>query len=124
MRNIWLLASVLLLATFLGAVDNATIGARRKRAASAFHDGILIIHAPSQLNISADGFRQDPYFYYFTGLDNTVGALLAIDGKSGESSLFLPDNPPFQKAGRQLEVLPGADAAKRLGINHVWTGRN
>jgi Xaa-Pro aminopeptidase len=119
MRNIWFLASVLLLATLVGAVDSATLVAHRKRAASAFRDGILIVHALSRLNISTDGFRQDPYFYYFTGLDNTVGALLAIDGKSGESSLFLPDNPPFQKAGWQPEVLPGADAAKRLGIDHV-----
>jgi len=119
MRNIRFIASFLLIATFVGATDNATIGARRKRAASAFHDGILIVHAVSRLDIAADGYRQDPYFYYLTGLENTVGALLAIDGKSGESWLFLPDRPPYQKRGLQPEVLPGADAAKRMGIDHV-----
>jgi Xaa-Pro aminopeptidase len=119
MRNITLLASVLLLTTFAGASDNAAIGARRKRAAGVFHDGILIVHAQSRLSISGDGFRQDPYFYYFTGLDNTVGAFLVIDGKSGESSLFLSSDPPFQKAGLQPEVLPGVEAGKRLGIDHV-----
>jgi Xaa-Pro aminopeptidase len=119
MRNTWLLASVLLLATFVGAFDNAAIDARRKRAAGVFQDGILIVHAASRLSISADGFRQDPYFYYLTGLDNTLGALLAIHGKSGESSLFLSSDPPFQKAGLQPEVLPGVDAARRLGIDHV-----
>ena len=50
-----------------------TISARRKRAASAFRDGILIIHAVSQLDLAADGYQQDPYFYYLTGLENTVG---------------------------------------------------
>ena len=119
MRNFWLLASSLLLATFVGALDNATMTARRKRAAGVFHDGVLIVHAPSRLNISSDGFRQDPYFYYLTGLDNTVGALLAIDGRSGESSLFVLSDPPFQKAGLQPEALPGVGAAKRLGIDHV-----
>jgi hypothetical protein len=49
--------------TFVGATDNATISARRKRAASAFHDGILIVHAVPQLNGASDGYRQDPYFY-------------------------------------------------------------
>jgi Xaa-Pro aminopeptidase len=119
MRNIRFIVWFLLASTFVGATDNATISARRKRAASAFHDGILIVHAVSRLDIAADGYRQDPYFYYLTGLENTVGALLAIDGKSGESWLFLPDHPPYQKRGLQPEVLPGVDAAKRLGIDHV-----
>jgi Xaa-Pro aminopeptidase len=119
MRNTCLIASVLLMATFLGAIDNATTSARRKRAAGVFQDGVLIVHALSRLDIAADGYRQDPYFYYLTGLENTVGALLAIEGKSGESWLFLPDHPPFQKSGFQPEVLPGPDAGKRLGIDHV-----
>src|SRR5260370_14116249 len=119
MRDTWFIVSVLVVAPLVGAIDDATMGARRKRAASAFHDGILIVHALSRLDIAADGYRQDPYFYYLTGLENTVGALLAIDGKSAESWLFLPDHPPFQKGGLQPEVLPGADAAKRLSIHHV-----
>src|SRR3984957_2105890 len=119
MRNIRFIVWFLLASTFVGATDNATISARRKRAGSAFHDGILIVHGVSRLDIVADGYRQDPYFYYFTGLENTVGALLAIDGKSGESWLFLPDHPPYQKRGLQPEGLPGVDAAKRLGIDHV-----
>lgn len=119
MRNPCLIASVLLMATFLGAIDKATTSARRTHAAGEFHDGVLIVHALSRLDIAADGYRQDPYFYYLTGLENTVGALLAIEGKSGESWLFLPDRPPFQKSGLQIEVLPGPDAEKRLGIDHV-----
>src|SRR5260370_13964621 len=119
MRDSWLIVSILVVAPLVGAIDDATMGARRKRAASAFHDGILIVHALSRLDIAADGYREEPYFYYLSGLENTVGSLLAIGGKSAESWLFLPDHPPFQKGGLQPEVLPGADAAKRLSIHHV-----
>ena len=60
--------------------QNAVVHERRQRAAAAFRDGILLFHASSELDLTADGFRQDPFFYYFTGLGNTVGAVLAIDG--------------------------------------------
>ena len=69
------------------------------------------------MEISADGFHQDPYFFYFTGLENTVGAVLAIDGAKGESWLFLPTNPPFRKAGLEPEIQPGA--ASNSGFEHV-----
>ncbi len=99
--------------------ETSVVRERRQRAAAEFRDGILLLHASSELDITADGFRQDPFFYYFTGLGNTVGAVLAIDGKSGESWLFLPSNPPFSRMGLQPEVQPGPEAAKRLGIEHV-----
>jgi Xaa-Pro aminopeptidase len=117
--------SGLILAILLGGSICATAAQpsiqleRRQRAVSAFRDGILLLHASSTLDLSADGFRQDPYFYYFTGLGNTVGAVLAIDGKSGESWLFLPSNPPFLKRGLQPEAQPGAESAQQLGIAHV-----
>lgn len=108
-------------ATFavLPVAQSTDFAERRQRAANEFHDGILILHASSELNPSADGFHQDPYFYYFTGLENTVGAVLAIDGKSNESWLFLPSHPPFLRAGLQPEVKPGPDAEKRLALQHV-----
>lgn len=71
------------------------------------------------MELGADGFRQDPFFFYFTGLENTVGAVLAIDGKSGESWLFLPSKPPFLRSGLKPEAEPGTESAKRLNIEHV-----
>src|SRR5580704_783403 len=77
------------------AAAQAPVGVeRRQRAATALRDGILLLHAKSTLDFDADGFRQEPSFYYFTGLENTVGAVLAIDGKTGESWLFLPSRGP------------------------------
>lgn len=110
----------LLLSSVLAfAADSSGLRERRQRAASAFHDGIVVLHASSELSINGDGFRQNPYFYYFTGLENTVGAILAIEGTSGDSWLFLPSSPPFAKSGLQPEVQPGSEAPKRLGIEHV-----
>jgi Xaa-Pro aminopeptidase len=78
-----------------------------------------LLHASSNIDWVGDGFRQNPLFYYFTGLEDTVGAILAIDGRSKESWLFLPSRPPFAKGGLQPEVLPGQEAATRLAIDHV-----
>ena len=86
---------------------------------AAFADGIVLFHANSITAITADGFRQDPYFHYFTGLQNTVGALLAIDGKSAESWLFLPNESPFAESGLLPEARPSQETAKQLGIEHV-----
>lgn len=109
--------------------DNSELQQRRQRAAAAFHDGILLVHAKSSLDAAADGFRQDPAFYYFTGLENTASALLAIDGPSGKSWLFLSmpgrSSSLAQSIGalsaKQMEpeVSAGPEAAKRLSIEHV-----
>ncbi len=120
MRILRLILVIILIGSACAATaENTVIRERRRRAVTAFHDGILLLHANSELSSTADGFRQDPFFYYFTGLGDTVGAVLAIDGKSGESWLFLPSQPPFLKSGLQPEVQPGPEAAKRLGIEHV-----
>jgi Xaa-Pro aminopeptidase len=113
------LAIVLLGSTCMAASESTVLRERRQRAAAVFPDGVLVFHANSGLDLTADGFRQDPYFYYFTGLENTVAAVLAIDGKAGETWLFLPSHPPYLKSGLKPEVQPGAESAKRIGIEHV-----
>ena len=76
-----ILAILFITSSCSATVENNAGRERRQRAATAFHDGILLLHANSELDSTSDGFRQDPFFYYFTGLGNTVSALLAIDGK-------------------------------------------
>jgi Xaa-Pro aminopeptidase len=96
---------------------------RRSRAAAAFPDGVLLVHAKSSLDIAADGFRQDPLFYYYTGLENTVGALLAIDGRSRETWLFLPSKALFADQGIKPEISADPGSGNPLHIEHVvdWT---
>ena len=98
-----LLAVLFVGSTCTAATENTVFRERRARAAAAFADGILLLHANSALDITADGFRQDALFYYFTGLENTVAGILAIDAKAGETWLFLPSNPPFLKSGLKPE---------------------
>jgi Xaa-Pro aminopeptidase len=76
------------------------------------------VHASSATNDQEDGFRQDPAFYYFTGLENTAGAILFIDGSSHQSWLFLPANALYWK------ILPPEGTAdsppvQAAGIEHV-----
>jgi len=92
---------------------------RRHRVGSALKDGILLLHATSQISGTTDAFRQDPFFYYFTGLADTVGAILAIDAKSGESWLFVPPTLQFSYFSLSPNIVPGAEAERRLGIDHV-----
>lgn len=113
-----LLLLVAINAAFASA-QNSVPAERRQRAAAALHDGILLLHASSSMDLSTDGFRQDPYFFYFTGLENTVGAILAVDGIKGGSWLFLPSNPPYRKAGLSPEIQPGSEAEKQHGLEHV-----
>jgi Xaa-Pro aminopeptidase len=93
---------------------------RRQHAAAAFSDGTLLLHARSFADYTSDGFRQDPAFYYFTGLESTVGAILAIDGRSRQSWLFLPTRAPLGS----LEGSIASEAVKHAGIEHVsdWSG--
>ena len=103
------------------AADSSRWQQRRQRAAVAFSDGVLLVHAEVPGDLASDGFRQDPIFYYFTGLENTADAVLAIDGPSKESWLFLsPAVPsPFSFLGLKPEVLPGPETVKRLGVDHA-----
>lgn len=110
---------VLIVSSCAARAENPVLKNRRERAAAAFHDGILLLHANSAIDFAADGFRQDPFFYYFTGLENTAGAVLAIDGKSGESWLFLPSVPSLFGGVVRREVQPGPEAVERLGVEHV-----
>src|SRR5215469_4773729 len=116
MRTQHLVLVLLVCGGMCASAQNNALAERRHRAATAFHDGIVLLHASPVLDMAADGFHQDPYFFYFTGLENTVGALLAIDGAKGESWLFLPTNPPFRKSGLVPEISPGATNS---GFEHV-----
>ena len=57
-------------------------------------DGIILLRASSGLkHWDESGFHQDASFYYFTGLANLHGAILALDGTQNESWLFIPPRP-------------------------------
>jgi Xaa-Pro aminopeptidase len=107
----WLLCIIALAAPDSSA-DPGEGKERRLRASRTFSDGILLLHSKTTTNDAGDGYREEPAFYYLTGLENLPSAILAIDGKSGDSWLFLDTK-------RSGDVRPGAEAERNLDIQHV-----
>ncbi len=115
----WRLIAILAVMAATGRVwgaDVKELKERRQRAAAAFSDGVLLLHSKTATDFLSDGYREEPAFYYLTGLENSPGTILAIVGKSGESWLFVPGADP---TGGGAEIAPGEEAARRLGIEHV-----
>ncbi len=100
------------------AADRGELQERRHRLAAELHDGILLVRATSQMDAYEDGLHQTPEFFYLTGLENTLGAFLAIDGASGESWLFL-SSTSIAPGSHISEIAPGPESEKLLGIDHV-----
>jgi Xaa-Pro aminopeptidase len=96
--------------------------ARRKEAMKRLPDGLLLLHARSALKTEdQSGFRQDATFYYFTGLESAMSAILAIDAPAQESWLFVPSKLGGL-ADQMVEkafVKPGAETGAQLKIEHV-----
>src|SRR5262245_41364913 len=79
----------------------ATFRARRDRAMQAAPDALVLVRSrPSIMAENEDGFRQYAAFYYLTGLENAVGALLVMDGRRHESWLFVPSSGQLPRFGR------------------------
>jgi Xaa-Pro aminopeptidase len=105
----------LFVVAFAAATSSADTGEckeRRQRASKAFSAGILLLHSKTTTNDADDGYREEPAFYYLTGLENSPSAILAIDGRNGDSWLFL-------NTKRSGDVQPGAEAERKLDIQHV-----
>lgn len=113
-------------------IDLSEFQARRQAVMNAAPDGIVLLHsfsAPKDWNDS--GFRQDSNFYYLTGLENLHYAILAIDGASRETWLFV--KTPTEREKRRFSDLTGWDSVclapdhqteQLLGIDHIvaWDG--
>ncbi len=107
-----------------GKITMMEFQARRLAAMEVLADGILLLHARSWFTgedqIFVHGFHQNPGFYYFTGLENAVGPILAIDGLAKESWLFVPTELSGL-AGQMSKpkVKPGGETEAALLIEHV-----
>ncbi len=99
----------------LSGADLKELKERRQRAATAFSDGVLLLHSKTTMDFLSDGYREEAAFYYLTGLEDSPGTMLAIVGKSGESWLFVP--AAGSKGG--AETMPGEEAARKVDLDHV-----
>ena len=114
---------LLLLQSFPALVGAQTgdsdFAGRRQALFDSVPDGLVILNSEwEQKPWAQDGFRQAADFYYFTGLENQIGALLLLDGPRRESTLFLPDAAAgLPSPGEALEI--GEATADRLLVTRV-----
>lgn len=110
--------------------DVAAIGVpeyveRRSAILASLSDGILLLQArPVEKSMEQWGFVQDPAFQYYTGIAEIPGAIIALDGPSGRSLLFLPPAPEsfgMSVGGIVPEAGPGT--ARSYGVDEArpWT---
>ena len=109
-----------IVAAFLAArqicgADVKELKERRQRAATAFSDGVLLLHSATTTGLVSDGYREEAAFYYLTGLEDSPGTVLAIVGKSGESWLFVPS----AESKGSAEAKAGEEAERKVGLDHV-----
>lgn len=104
--------------------DPLEFEARRMAAMAKASDGIVLLRSYSGLkHWDESGFHQDSSFYYFTGLANIHGAILALDGQEKEAWLFVAPrqgSPSGDLHGLDsIYVDPGSQAQTELRIDHV-----
>ena len=106
------------------AFDPMEFQARRKAALEKIPDGVILLRSYSGLkHWEESGFHQDSSFYYFTGLANIHGAILALDGQQKESWLFIA--PRQGSLGSDLHGFDsifldaGAQSEGAVKIDHV-----
>ncbi len=116
-----LAASLVLTATATVQVGNEEYAGRRQQAMERLSDGILLLHARSEgKSEDQPSFRQDASFFYFTGLAEQPGAILALDAPRQESLLFAPPAPiSFGRPVPGVGVTPGSDTARQLTLTRV-----
>lgn len=98
----------------------STYAQRLARAYSQLGNGLLIIRsrwAPAGPTDAA--FDQDPSFFYFTGDERLLGAVLVIDGGTRRAELFLPDLLPFLRFVAPSQTGPAALSPSSVHVDHV-----
>src|SRR5205085_5329934 len=113
-------------------IDTSEFQARRQSVMNAVSGGIVLLHSFSApKSWSESGFQQDCNFYYLTGLENLHDAILAVDGTTKETWLFVM--APTERKQRRFAPLSGWDSVylkpdhqteQAHGIDHIvaWEG--
>lgn len=105
--------------TAISSAEQARFSARRDRAYERLGPHLLIVQsrwAPAPA--SAGGFDQDATFYYFTGADRLIGALLVLDGATRRAEVFLERGKPGDLSQASQARL-GSNPAASLHVDRV-----
>jgi Xaa-Pro aminopeptidase len=103
------------------ASDTARFAARRARAYERLGGDLLIAQSRSTpARATQAGFDQDPSFFYFTGAERVLGAVLVLDGATRRAEMFVPQSlREFVGAGARDQPIPGSAAAAALHVDGV-----
>src|SRR5881396_3072650 len=91
---------------------------RRERLAQRIKGNILVLRAaPDQELVE---YKQEPNFYYLTGLDEP-NAIFLMDASAmpPEDLLFLPERKPLEERWTGAKLGPGPEAEKATGFSKV-----
>lgn len=93
---------------------------RLARAYSRLGNGLLIIRSRWTLAGATDAaFDQEPSFFYFTGDERLLGAVLVIDGATRRAELFVRDLPPPLRLFAPNQAGPAALVPSSVHVDHV-----
>ena len=92
----------------------------RRRQALLEHtkDGLIVLFGEDHVPAAAPS-RQDNDFFYFCGVED-LGAILAMDARTGETNLFLPRQSPREEMISGANLLKDEKAGERLGLSHLY----
>ena len=126
-RNLLALASCVLAGAFATlsaqpplfstALPKEEFAARRAKVLQKIGDGVAVLQGATETSAYAK-FRQSNQFYYLTGVA-VPRAILAIDGRTRTSTLYLPPNNPQMERSEGPLLGPGAPAEQLSGIERV-----
>ena len=97
----------------------ARYAARRAAAYDRLGSNLLVVSsrwAPASARQA--GFDQDATFYYFTGAERLIGAILVLDGATRRAEVFVQKPSPGSLAAMSQADL-GTDRAASLGVDRV-----
>ena len=98
---------------------------RRQKAMEILSDGLILIQSKTEpKSYEQHAFLQEPDFYYFTGLNSVLSAILVLDGPNHKSSLFVPpdlDIRTLYKPYALLEISKKTEQALLIDNVRDWS---
>ena len=102
---------------FTDALPPEEFAARRARVLEAIGDGVAVLQGAAEYPAYVK-FRQNNQFFYLTGIE-VPRAILVIDGKTKQSTAFLPPRNERAERSEGPVLTPGDEAVKLTGLDRV-----
>ena len=102
---------------FTDAFPPEEFAARRAKVLTAIGDGIAVLQGATEYPAYV-AFRQNNQFFYLTGVE-VPRAIVLLDGRSQQTTLFLPARNERAERSEGPLLVPGDEAARLTGIANV-----